>query len=107
MSAESIKGNGFWCNNSAALDNTAVVPKTYANVDKSTASTSLECNHFAVQQESSTQATQNVETTCLPYFGQFYADRGFSKESTEIICASCRASTTKQYQVYFGKWRYF
>ena len=57
MTVESNKGKEFWCNtpeihycNSAALDSTAVFPKTYTNADKSTASTSLECNRFAFQQ---------------------------------------------------------
>ena len=92
---------------SPSLANTSLVPKDNADADRCATSVAPEFASASIQETSQAQTAQDPTAGGVSFIRDFYSNRGFSKESTDIFCASWRKSTTDQYQVYFRKWSNF
>ena len=86
---------------------TALVPEAVANADRVPSPFAERNFTLALQTENATQAGQKPTAYGLSHFRQHFLGKGFSNESTSIICASWRDSTAKQYAVYLKKWDLF
>lgn len=89
------------------MADSALVPQVNADADRCPDDSSSSCSSSSVQEEQGTQAREEPATNSLPFVRRYLLDRGFSEQSIEIMCASWRGSSAKQYQVYLKKWLRF
>ena len=106
MRAENSIREGRRDPHSSSVDWTALVSYASESISSTSTHSTSRCAGVTIQQkEASTEEETTSDGLCC--IRDRFQVRGFSKEVSEILFASWRESTAKQYQCYFRKWLSF
>ena len=91
-----------------ALDNSSVVPALTTTPDiRPYSSTSGAKSSSAGSLKRATSTAQKTSASSSTYLREAFKARGFQAKTCELLCASWREGTQKQYDVYIKKWQQF
>ena len=86
--------------------NSSLVPEVSQDVDSSSFDSASRFSLPPIRPGSSTQTEQSLPNG-LSFIRKSFQDRGIPENIIDIMCASWRPSSAKQYAVYFKKWIHF